>query len=113
MSDDDFISRIIASAEQVVAYARRIERDHDLVAIVRANALSLKEAADALECSDETVRRACKRTAATKYAIGVKFKGKWMVDKTRLPDWVERKKGVNKRKIVEKRLRHARPRELV
>jgi hypothetical protein len=82
MSDDDLLSQIIANAEQVAADVRRIRSDHSLSAQVRArDALSLKEAASAARCSDETVRRACVRTAAKKYALGFKYQERWFVEK--------------------------------
>jgi hypothetical protein len=118
MSDDDFLSLFIAKVEQVAADVQRIKRDHSLSAQVRArDAFSLRDAAYAAECSDETIRRACVRTAGKKNALGFKHEGRWFVEKTPLLDWIERrerrrKKGVSRR-TAEERLRHTRPGGLV
>src|SRR5882724_4443260 len=107
MSDDDLLSQIIANAERVAADARRIQRDHSLRAQVRAgNVLSLKEAAYAAQCSDETIRRECVRTRGKKAALGFHHQGRWFVDKTRLLDWIglREEKGLSKRRIAEERL---------
>jgi hypothetical protein len=118
MSDDAVISRMIASAEQIQADARQLKRDHDLVGLFRAGyVLTLKQAANARHCSDETIRKACEKTVATDHALGVMFEGRWIIDKTRLLDWIERTAGKPARLAAESRLKKyapcAQPRELV
>jgi hypothetical protein len=107
MSDDHFIiivRQLVTDAEKVVAAARQIKRDNDVVTHVRADALSLKEAAFVAECSIETIRRRCERTVAKKGALGGKFQGAWIIDMTLLLDWIEKKRGPDGRRIAEERL---------
>ena len=48
----------------------------DVIALITAGELlTLDQAADAAECSDETIRRACELSAATSSPIGVKLAG--------------------------------------
>src|ERR1700722_11823940 len=104
MSDDDYLSQIIAQVEQVAACVQRIKRDRSLSPHSPGRgALSLRDAARSAQCSDETVRRECVRTAGKKNALGFKHEGRWFVEETPLLDWIERrgKKGVSRKTAEE------------
>jgi hypothetical protein len=72
--------------------------------------LTLDQAADVAECSDEKIRRACELAAATNNPIGVKLAGRWLVGKARLLDDLEggkldRRGGLDARRRAEERAR--------
>jgi hypothetical protein len=72
--------------------------------------LSLEQAADVGECSDEKIRKSCELTAGTKRPLGVKFAGRWFVGKARLLDDLEqgkidRRRGLHVRQRAEERAR--------
>ena len=61
--------------------------DADVITLILAGELlTLDQAADVAEVSDETIRRACELSAAAFCPIAVKLAGRWLVGKTRLLD---------------------------
>jgi hypothetical protein len=72
---------------------RQLETSGDVVdQILNGALLSLEQAADVCECSDEKIRRACEAAAATKHPLGVRWAGRWLLGKARLLDMIERGK---------------------
>lgn len=67
--------------------------------------LTLKHAAYARQCSAETMRKECEKSAATKRALGFKFSNRWIICKTRLLDSVEEREGAPARLVAETRLK--------
>jgi hypothetical protein len=64
--------------------------DADVIALILAGELlTLDQAADVAEVSDETIRRACELAAAANCPIAVKLAGRWLVGKTRLLDEID------------------------
>jgi hypothetical protein len=96
-------------------------RDADVISLILAGELlTLDQAADVAECSDEKIRRACELAASTNNPIGVKLAGRWLVGKARLLDDLEggkldRRGGLDARRRAEERAKKyegwARPQE--
>jgi hypothetical protein len=72
--------------------------------ILRGELLTLEQAADVAECSDEKIRKQCELTAGTKRPLGIKFANRWMVGKLELLDDLEQGK-IDKRRGPEVRRR--------
>ncbi|MFG3595528.1 hypothetical protein [Bradyrhizobium sp. RDI18] len=72
--------------------------------ILKGELLSLEQAADVTECSDEKIRKACVAAAATKRPLGINFAGRWFVGRERLLDDIEQGK-IDRRRGSEARLR--------
>jgi hypothetical protein len=91
--------------------------------ILRGELLTLEQAGDVFDCSDEKLRKLCELTARTKRPLGVKFAGRWLVSVPRLLDDLEqgrldrRRRGSAERARAEARARKyegwARPQELL
>jgi hypothetical protein len=95
MTNDFLIRRITAGLEQAIIDMHSLQREDDVVGLILAGgALSLDEAADVWQCSDETIRKECEASAARNKPIGVKFRGCWIVGKTRLLDLIQQKEGL-------------------
>jgi hypothetical protein len=82
--------------------------------------LTLEQAADIAECSDEKIRKQCELTAGTNRPLGIKFGGRWLCGKERLIDDLEqgkidRRRGPHVRQRAEERAQKyagwARPQE--
>jgi len=79
MRDDSAIRGIAAGLQharadidRILANVRQLERDGDVIGLVRAGSvLTLDQAADIWQCSDEKVRKECEKP--TPEPIGVKF----------------------------------------
>jgi hypothetical protein len=85
---------------------KQLERDNDVIGLFRSDhPLTLKQAADACLSSDETIRLECVKTAATNNALGVMFERRWILDKTRVLEWIERVVDVSARLTAESRLK--------
>src|SRR5690242_3767305 len=99
MSDDQQslaaeLDRVADEARRLADRARQFESGgEDVIDLVlRGELLTLEQAADVAECSDEKIRRACELAAATNTPLGVKPAGRWLVGKARLLDDIERGK---------------------
>jgi hypothetical protein len=82
--------------------------------------LTLEQAADVAECSDEKIRKQCKLTAGSSRPLGITFANRWMVGKLELLDDLEqgkidRRRGPDVRQRAEERAKKyegwARPQE--
>ena len=78
--------------------------------ILAGELLTLDQAADVAECSDEKIRRACELAAMTNRPVGVKWAARWLVGKARLLDDIEigkldSRRGVDARRRAEERAR--------
>ena len=76
--------------------------------ILAGELLTLDQAADVAECSDEKIRRACELAAMTNRPMGVKWATRWLVGKARLLDDLEqgkidRRRGPHVRQRAEER----------
>jgi hypothetical protein len=60
--------------------------------ILRGQLLTLDQAGDIAECSDEKLRKQCVLTAATDRPMGIKIADRWFVSKARLLDDLEQGK---------------------
>ena len=72
--------------------------------------LTLDQAADVAECSDEKIRRACELAAMTNSPMGVKWATRWLVGKGRLLDDIENgkldsRRGIDARRRADERAR--------
>jgi predicted dehydrogenase len=72
--------------------------------------LTLDQAADVAECSDEKIRKACELAAMTNRPMGVKWATRWLVGKARLLDDIENGKlgscrGIDARPRADERAR--------
>ena len=89
--------------------------------ILRGELLSLRDAADVFECSDEKLRKLCKLTAETKRPLGVSIGGRWLASVPKLLDDLEQgildrdRRGTDERRRTEERAKKyegwARPQE--
>jgi hypothetical protein len=126
MTDDQ--KALAAELDRVAGDARRLAervRQHQsddgvVVRILRGELLTLEQAADVAECSDEKIRKQCELTAGTNRPLGIKFANRWMVGKLELLDDLEqgkidRRRGPDARQRAEARARKykgwARPQE--
>jgi hypothetical protein len=78
--------------------------------ILAGELLTLDQAADVAECSDEKIRRACELAAMTNRPMGVKWATRWLVGKGRLLDDIENgkldsRRGIDARRRAEERAR--------
>jgi hypothetical protein len=78
--------------------------------ILAGELLTLDQAADVAECSDEKIRRACELAAMTNSPMGVKWATRWLVGKGRLLDDIENgkldsRRGIDARRRAEERAR--------
>jgi hypothetical protein len=78
--------------------------------ILAGELLTLDQAADVAECSDEKIRRACELAALTNRPMGVKWATRWLVGKARLLDDIENgkldsRRGIDARRRAEERAR--------
>jgi hypothetical protein len=78
--------------------------------ILAGELLTLDQAADVAECSDEKIRRACELAAMTNSPMGVKWATRWLVGKGRLLDDIENgkldsRRGIDARRRAEERTR--------
>jgi hypothetical protein len=100
---------LAAELHQFADRLQRLETSGDVVdQILDGALLSLEQAADVGECSDEKVRRACELAAGTQRPLGVKFANRWFVGKARLLDDLEqgkidRRRGPHVRQRAEER----------
>jgi hypothetical protein len=123
MRDDAVIRRIEGRLEQVmadfrqlIADVRQLTRDDDVVGLIlTGNALNLQQAAYVRQCSDETIRTACEKAAGTNNPLGAMVAGRWIIDPSRLLDWIERDFGKPARLVAKSRLEnlYAQPQEMV
>ncbi|NOJ40318.1 hypothetical protein [Bradyrhizobium australiense] len=115
------LDRLTANAARLAACLRQLEPESSVVArILRGELLTLEQAADVAECSDEKIRKQCELTAGTNHPLGIKFANRWMVGKLELLDDLEqgkidRRRGPHVRQHAEERARKyegwARPQE--
>ncbi|MDH2386401.1 hypothetical protein [Bradyrhizobium sp. CER78] len=113
MIEDPILSRITLNLKQIMTDLRQLTRDNDVVAqILYGRALTLKEAADVWRCSDETVRKECKKVAAKRQPIGHKVANRWIVCRERLLDRIEQNEGPSARSIAERRINEMRLRSI-
>jgi hypothetical protein len=106
MGDDSLISRLIASLERLMADMRQIKRETDIIGLLlEGDGLTLEHAAYARQCSAETMRKECEKSAATNCPLGFKFPKCWIVGKTRLLDSVEENEDTHARLVAEDRLK--------
>jgi hypothetical protein len=71
---------------------RQLESGGDVIdKILDDELLTLAQAADIAECSDEKIRQACELASATNTPLGVKTAGRWLVGKARLLDDIDPK----------------------
>jgi hypothetical protein len=104
MADNSRKSQLIALLEQALTDAKQLDREEDVMCLVRDGyALTIEMAADILDCSTERVRQICERTLDIGNPIGFKFKRDWNVVTNRLLDWVEEHSGKHARLIAEDR----------
>jgi hypothetical protein len=78
--------------------------------ILAGELLTLDQAADVAECSDEKIRRACELAAMTNRPMGVKWATRWLVGKGRLLDDIENgkldsRRGIDARRRADERAR--------
>jgi hypothetical protein len=78
--------------------------------ILAGELLTLDQAADVAECSDEKIRRACELAAMTSRPMGVRWAARWLVGKVRLLDDIENgkldsRRGIDARRRAEERAR--------
>src|ERR1700738_4335634 len=78
--------------------------------ILSGELLTLDQAADVAECSDEKIRRVCELAAMTNRPMGIKWAARWLVGKARLLDDIEigkldGRRGVDARRRAEERAR--------
>jgi hypothetical protein len=78
--------------------------------ILAGELLTLDQAADVAECSDEKIRRACELAAMTNSPMGVKWATRWLVGKERLLDDIENgkldsRRGLDARRRADERAR--------
>jgi len=126
MSDDQIevateLERLADDTLRLAGRIRRRENEGSVVArILRGELLSLDQAADVAECSDEKLRKHCELTAGTSRPLGIKFAGRWFVGKLELLDDLEqgkidRRRGPDVRQRADERARKyegwARPQE--
>jgi hypothetical protein len=96
---------LAAELHQLADRLHQLEARGDVVdLILNGELLSLEQAADVVECSDEKIRKACVAAAATKRPLGINFAGRWFVGKSRLLDDLEQGK-IDRRRGREARLR--------
>lgn len=96
---------LAAELHQLMDRVHQLETRGDVVdLILNGELLSLEQAADVAECSDEKIRKACVAAAATKRPLGINFAGRWFVGRERLLDDIEQGK-IDRRRGREARLR--------
>jgi hypothetical protein len=115
------LARLVDDTRQLADRMRQFENEGSVVArILRGELLTLEQAADVAECSDEKIRKQCELTAGTKRPLGIKFANRWMVGKLELLDDLEqgkidKRRGPQVRQRAEERARKyeewARPQE--
>lgn len=104
-------ARLAANIARLADCVRQRESHHSVVArILRGELLTLEQAADVAECSDEKLRKHCELTAETNRPLGIKFANRWMVGKLELLDDLEqgkidRRRGSDVRQRAEERAR--------
>jgi hypothetical protein len=99
------LDRLTADAGRLAGRVRQLDSEGDVVdQILDGELLSLDQAADVAECSDEKIRKACVAAAATKRPLGIVFAGRWFVGKVRLLDDLEQGK-IDRRRGWDARLR--------
>jgi hypothetical protein len=87
------LDRVATEARRLAGRVRQLGSGGDVIDLVLAGELlTLDQAADIAECSDEKIRRACELAFATNDPLGVKPAGRWLVGKARLLDIIERGK---------------------
>ena len=101
---------IAAALDQLAAALRqRPPQIGDVIdQILRGELLTLDQAGDVAECSDEKLRKQCVLTAATDRPLGIKIADRWFVSKARLLDDLEqgkidRRRGHDVRRRAEER----------
>lgn len=112
---------LIANGGRLADRLRQLETEGSVVTrILRGELLTLDQAADVAECSDEKLRKQCELTAGSNRPLGIKFANRWMVGKMELLDDLEhgkidRRGGADVRQRAEERARKyegwARPQE--
>lgn len=116
------LERISDAARRLADHVRRLDGDSRSVItrILSGELLTLDQAADVAECSDEKLRKHCELTAGTSRPLGIKFANRWFVGKLELLDDLEqgkidRRRGPDVRNRAEERARKyegwARPQE--
>ncbi|MGY4496960.1 hypothetical protein ACVWYH_000887 [Bradyrhizobium sp. GM24.11] len=115
------LDRVAAEARGLAERVRQLESSGDVIDLILAGELlTLDQAADIAECSDEKIRRACELAFAANDPLGVKPAGRWLVGKARLLDIIERgkldgRRGPEARRRAEERAKKyeawARPQE--
>jgi hypothetical protein len=96
---------LAAELQQLLDRVHQLETGGDVVdRILNGELLSLDQAANVAECSDEKIRKACVAAAATKRPLGINFAGRWFVGRERLLDGIEHGK-FDRRRGREARLR--------
>jgi hypothetical protein len=103
---------IADAARRLADHLRHLDGDSRRVItrILSGELLTLDQAADVAECSDEKLRKHCELTARTSRPLGIKFAGRWFVGKLELLDDLEqgkidRRRGPDVRKRAEERAR--------
>jgi hypothetical protein len=87
------LARLVDDTRQLADRMRQFENEGSVVArILRGELLTLEQAADVAECSDEKIRKQCELTAGTNRPLGIKFANRWMVGKLELLDDLEQGK---------------------
>jgi hypothetical protein len=105
------LDRLTANAGRLADRLRQLETESSVVArILRGELLTLEQAADVAECSDEKIRKQCELTSGTNRPLGIKFANRWMVGKLELLDDLEqgkidRRRGPHVRQRAEERAR--------
>lgn len=111
MTDDP--KKLAAKLDGIADATRRLadrvrQRENEsgsvIARILRGELLSLDQAADVAECSDEKLRKHCELTAGTNRPLGIKFAGRWFVGQFELLDDLEQGK-IDRRRGPEVRLR--------
>lgn len=116
------LERISDAARRLANLVRHLDdgRRSVISRILSGELLTLDQAADVAECSDEKLRKHCELTARTSRPLGIKFAGRWLVGKLELLDDLEqgkidRRRGPDVRNRAEERARKyegwARPQE--
>lgn len=108
----DKLDDIAEAARRLANEARKPEDQSGSVIarILRGELLTLDQAADVAECSDEKLRKQCELTAGSNRPLGIKFAGRWFVGKLELLDDLEqgkidRRRGAGVRRRAEERAR--------